>query len=120
MKLFLSIAAILAWLFGFGLLLAPSGFYAPLQIVFTPLLGTIAQAHGATLIGVGVINWMCRSLKGKDVKPVLIGNLVIQILSFYVAVQTFTMVGNGMIPALLIPTVLGLFFAFFVFRTLKQ
>jgi len=48
MKTFLSVAAVLAWLFGVALLLAPGPFYAPTGITITPLVATIAQAHGAT------------------------------------------------------------------------
>ena len=56
MNIFISVAAILAWLFGAMLLLIPGKFYAPTGIVMTPMLATLAQAHGATLIGLGVIS----------------------------------------------------------------
>ena len=60
MKLFLAIAGVLAWLFGATLLLAPGQFYAPTGLALTPVLATLAQAHGATLIGLGTINWLAR------------------------------------------------------------
>jgi hypothetical protein len=43
MAKFLAVAAVLAWLFGTALLVAPAGFYAPTGIVVTPMMATIAQ-----------------------------------------------------------------------------
>lgn len=120
MKIFLSIAAVLAWLFGAGLLLAPEGFYAPLHTTITPLIATIAQAHGATLVGLGTLNWFARNAKDEGLKAVLIGNLVVQILSLAIAIRTFSMVGGGVAPALVIHTVLGSAFALFLFKTSKK
>ena len=60
MRLFLAIAGVLAWLFGSTLLLAPGQFYAPTRLALTAVLATPAQAHGATLIGLGTINWLAR------------------------------------------------------------
>ena len=40
MKIFLAIAAILAWLFGAMLLFMPEKFYSPTGIQMTPMLGT--------------------------------------------------------------------------------
>lgn len=52
MKTFLSIAAILAWLFGAALLFAPGPFYQPAKIALTPMLATLSQAHSATIVGI--------------------------------------------------------------------
>src|SRR5690242_11822769 len=81
MRIFLAIAAILAWLFGAALLFAPMQFYAPAKIEMTPMLATIAQAHGATLVGLGVIDWMARNADPGGARAVLAGNLVVQVLS---------------------------------------
>jgi hypothetical protein len=35
---------------------APDKFYAPTGIAMTPMIATLAQAHGATLIGLRTIN----------------------------------------------------------------
>src|SRR5215467_10699254 len=53
MKTFLGIAAIRAWLFGAALLFAPGPFYQPAKIALTPMLATLAQAHGATYTALG-------------------------------------------------------------------
>lgn len=119
MRLFLSIAAILALLFGAALLFVPASFYAPTGIALTPLLATIAQAHGATLVGLGVITWLARNAEREGLKAVLTGSLVVQILSFAVAVRTMMLVGGGVSPALIIHTVLGIFFAYFLYKLVK-
>ena len=118
MKVFLAIAAVLAWLFGLMLLLAPTQYYAPVGLMMTPMLATIAQAHGATLIGLGTINWMVRHAQGRGLLAVLAGNLVVQILSFGVAVRT-SMLGAGVsaAPAFAIHTLLGIGFIVFLVRT---
>ena len=117
MKIFLAIAAVLAWLFGLMLLVAPTQFYAPVGIVMTPMAATIAQAHGATLIGLGTINWISRHAQGRGLLAVLTGNLVVQILSFVVAVRT-SMLGAGAsaAPAFVIHTLLGTGFIVFLVR----
>ena len=120
MKIFLSIAAILAWLIGAALLLVPAGFYAPTGIHLTPLLATIAQAHGATLVGLGVVNWFARTAQGQGLKAILSGNVVVQVLSFLVALNTYFQVGNGVVPALVIHTVLGSLFIFFLLKNWHQ
>lgn len=120
MKIFLSLAAILAWLFSIALLLAPAAFYSPTGIVVTPLVATIAQAQGATLFGLGVINWFARNADGQGLKAVLVGNLTVQALSLLVALNTFFLVGKGIIPALVIHTILGILFLFFLIKYWKH
>lgn len=120
MKIFLAIAAVLAWVFGLMLLLAPSQFYAPVGIAMTPMLATVAQAHGATLIGLGTVDWLARNARGRGLVAVLAGNLVTQVLSFVVAVRT-SMLGAGAsaTPAFVIHTVLGVGFALLLVRTVR-
>ena len=117
MKIFLSIAAVLSWLFGAMLLLAPGPFYAPTGLAMTPIVATVAQAHGATLVGLGVINWMARGANRQGLVAVLAGNLVVQILSLGVAIRT-VMLGGGAsaTPSILIHVVLGVFFLFFLLQ----
>jgi hypothetical protein len=121
MKLFISISAILAWLFGAMLLLLPAKFYEPTGIQMTPMLATIAQAHGATLIGLGVINWLSRDKDKRDLVAVLSGNLVVQMLSLVVVLRTMALgAGTAVAPGVVIHIVLGGFFAFFLVKTRKQ
>ena len=118
MKIFLSVAGVLACLFGAALLLAPGGFYKPTGIEMTPLLATIAQAHGATLVGLGAINWLTRNSPPAAARAVLIGNLVVQVLSLGVVMRTMTLgAGAAVAPGLVIHVTLGALFAFFLVRS---
>lgn len=121
MRLFISIAAVMALLFGAALLLVPAQFDAPTGIAFTPMLGTIAQAHGATLVGLGVVNWLARDADRKSIIAILGGNLVAQVLSLYVVIRTMSLgAGSAVAPGVVIHVVLGGLFAFFLNRTLQS
>ena len=121
MKLFISIAAVLAWLFGIMLLLMPDKFYAPTGMAMTPMLGTIAQAHGATLFGLGVVNWLARDAERKGLIAVLGGNLVVQVLSLFVVLRTMTLgAGSSAAPGAVIHVVLGSFFVYFLLKARKM
>lgn len=120
MKIFLSIAAVLAWLFGAALLIAPGPFYAPAGIAMTPMLGTVAQAHGATLVGLGVIDWLARNAEKRGLVAVLAGNLVVQVLSLAVVLRTMALgAGAAVAPGVAIHVVLGGLFAYFVWKARK-
>jgi hypothetical protein len=115
MRTFLGVAAALAWLVGAMLLFAPGPFYAPTGMQLTPMLATIAQAHGATLLGLGVVDWLARDADSRGLIAVLGGNLVVQVLSLGVAVRTIALSGaGGPAPAVLIHVVLGAFFIYFL------
>ena len=88
MNILLAVAAVLAWLFGGMLIFMPQEFYAPIGIAMTPILATIPQAHGATLIGLGVIDWLAPGADRRGIVAVLAGNLVTQILSLLVVART--------------------------------
>lgn len=120
MKLFLSIAAVLAWAFGAALLFVPDRFYAPMHMAMTPLVATVAQAHGATLIGVGVIDWLGRNAERQGQIAILAGNLLAQIASLAVVLRTMTLgVGAALAPGVIIHVSLGLAFGSFLLRTAR-
>jgi hypothetical protein len=117
MNIFLIIAAVLAWLFGGALLLVPEQFYAPTGIAMTPMMATVAQAHGATLVGLGVVNWLVRGADRRGTAAVLTGNLVVQVLSLFVVLRTMQLgAATAVLPGVVIHIVLGSLFAFFLFR----
>lgn len=121
MKIFLGVAAVLAWLIGIMLLAAPAQFFSPTGITLTPMLATIAQAHGATLIGLGTVNWFGRHADAAGLRAICIGNLVTQVLSFAVAARTASLgAGAKVAPAFVIHTVLGVFFLVFLLRTRRR
>ena len=120
MKIFISIAAILAWLFGAMLLILPAEMYAPTGIAMTPMIATLAQAHGATLVGLGVVNWLARNADRQGLIAVLTGNLVVQVLSLGVVIRTMQLgAGLAVAPGVVIHVVLGSLFAFFLIRVRK-
>jgi hypothetical protein len=118
MRWLLIVSAVLAWLFGAALLLVPGAFYAPLGLSpGTALQATVPQAHGATLFGLGVVNWMGRNLDRRGQDAIAVGNLVVQVLSLLVAVLTITAgAGGAGAPAVVIHVVLGGLFAVFLWR----
>lgn len=121
MRVFIAISGVLAVVFGAALLLVPAQFYQPTGIAFTPLLGTIAQAHGATLVGLGVLNWLARNADRKGVRAVLLGNLVVQALSLFVVLRTMQLgAGTAVVPGAVIHVVLGALFAYFLIRVVRQ
>jgi len=120
MKIFISIAAILAWLFGAMLLIVPADMYAPTGIAMTPMIATLAQAHGATLVGLGVVNWLARNADRQGLIAVLTGNLVVQVLSLGVVIRTMQLgAGLAVAPGVVIHVVLGSLFAIFLLRIRK-
>ena len=117
MRTFLAVAAILAWLFAAMLLFAPAAFYEPVGITLTPLLATVAQAHGATLFGLGVVNWLARKADPRGVVAILTGNLVVQLLSLGVVVRTWSLNPDAKaLPGAVIHIVLGSLFGYFLIR----
>lgn len=120
MKIFIGVSAVLAWLFGAMMLLWPIQFYAPTGIAMTPMIATLAQAHGATLVGLGVVNWLARSSDRQGLRAVLVGNLVVQLFSLAVVLRTMQLgAGAQVAPAVVIHVVLGSLFAFFLTRLPK-
>ena len=121
MKIFLSIAAVLAWLFGLMQLVMPVQFYQAGGMTLTPMLATIAQGQGATLVGLGVIDWIARGATGRGLVAVLAGNLVVQILSLLVVLRTMSLGADMKVaPGIVIHIVLGSLFAFFLMRARRS
>jgi len=118
MRLFLAIAALLACLVGAALLLAPGPFFTPTGLRLTPVLATIAQAHGATLLGLGVLTWLGRGAQGQGLIAILAGNLVVQLLSLLVALRMQAL-GIPALPQVLMHLVLGVLFGYFLAMTLR-
>jgi hypothetical protein len=72
----------------------------------------LSRDVGATLIGLGVINWMARNATGEPLRALLVGNVVVQALELVVNGYE---IASGVLPAqaaggLLIHLVLGAVF----------
>ena len=71
-KNFLSIAAIIAFVFALGFILMPiqlMGFY---NMELNPSGTLIGQLFGASLLGFGVLNWLSRDLSEKGAKQAVL------------------------------------------------
>jgi len=120
MKVFLAIAAILAWFFGAMLLFIPASVYIPTGITVTPTLATLAPTLGATLLGLGIINWLARRADKTGLIVVLGANLFVQILSLAVVLRTLQLgAGSMAVPGVAIHVTLGSLFAFFLLKARK-
>jgi len=78
------LGAIAAFVFGLALLVFPTTMLAGFGLG-TPNEGVaLSRDVGATLIGLGVINWMARSATGTPLRAILVGNVVVQALEIVV------------------------------------
>ena len=115
----LTISAVLAWLFAVMLLFNTRAFEAPIGIDVNDKVATIAQAQGAILLGLGVINWMARRITDdRALDAVLAGNLVVQLASLAVVARALVL---GIFPrqgagAVVIHVLLGAGFAWALMR----
>lgn len=116
---FLRLSAGLAWVFALMLMFNARGFEAPIGIDVTDKVATIAQAQGAILLGLGVINWMAAKLTDDAaLMAVLAGNLVVQLASLAVAARALAagIFPPAAAPAIVIHVLLASGFAFYLWR----
>ena len=113
-RLVLTLGAVLAWIFGGMLLLAPGPFFAPIGVTVDKKVAIIAQNQGAALIAIGLVNFLSRGVTdAAALRSVLLGNLVIQLLSLGIVVRALALgifPPQG-VPAVVIHVVLATLFA---------
>jgi hypothetical protein len=79
------IGGVAAIVFGLGLLVFPGAMFAGFGLGGAPVQAEILSRDvGATLIGLGVINWMARNATGEALRALLVGNVVVQALELVV------------------------------------
>lgn len=83
-RLALSIGAVVAFLFGLGLTLAPAQTAGGFMFAFPREAEILGRDLGVTLLGLGVLNWMTRGATGAPLRGVLVGNILIQGLEIVV------------------------------------
>lgn len=104
-----------------GVAAGSSKVFASTGMTLSPMLATLAQAHGATLFGVGVIDWWARQAEGRALTGVLLGNFCIQILSLLVVIRTMMLgAGTAAAPGIVIHVVLGSFFLYFLMQAKRR
>ena len=73
----LSIASVIAFIFGLGFMLMPGQLVRFYNVELTPPGALISQLYGATLLSFGVLNWLARGFNDNTVQQaVLTANLV--------------------------------------------
>ena len=83
-RLALMIGGIAALLFGLALFVSPESMLAGFGLATPAAAKVLSRDVGATLIGLGVINWMARNATGETLRALLVGNLVVQALEILI------------------------------------
>lgn len=83
-RIVLVIGAVAAFVFGAGLLVFPATVLASSGLETGPATIATSRGAGATLIGLGVVNWLGRDAMGDGLRAILAGNVVVQVLSLMV------------------------------------
>jgi hypothetical protein len=78
------IGGVAAIVFGLGLLVFPTTMLANFGLGVSDGAKVLSRDVGATLIGLGVINWMARNATGDALRALLVGNVVIQALELVI------------------------------------
>ncbi len=82
-RTFLTIAAIVAALFGLGFILFPAALVSLYGVSLDPVGVYIAQLDGASLLALAIINWSARDIS--EPGGILLGNFVADTLGFIVS-----------------------------------
>ena len=113
-RLALMIGGVAALLFGLALFVSPESMLAGFGVAAPASTKVLARDVGATLIGLGVINWMARNATGDVLRALLVGNVVVQALELLI--NAYEIVAGDLpgqsAPGLLIHLVLGAIFIF--------
>jgi hypothetical protein len=108
------IGGVAAIVFGLGLLVFPTSMLAGFGLAVPIEAKVLSRDVGATLIGLGVINWMARNAAGDVLRALLVGNVVVQALELLINAYEIV-VGDlppQAAPGLIIHLVLGAVFVF--------
>jgi len=83
-RLALMIGGVAAVVFGLALFVTPESMLAGFGVTTPVSARVLARDVGATLIGLGVINWMARYATGEVLRALLVGNVVVQALELLI------------------------------------
>jgi hypothetical protein len=83
----LTLSAVVAVIFALGLLLMPAFMGTLYGTGTSPNQLLLARLFGAALLGFGVINWAARDMDYSALRPIILGNLVGDVVGFIVCVQ---------------------------------
>ena len=117
LRTFLTISALVALVYGLGLILVPASLATLYGIGTGASEMLFARSFGAQLLALGVIQWLTKDLTGASVRPIIIGGLIANGIGTIVALMgTLGGVMNALgWSAVVIYLLLGLGFAYFQF-----
>ena len=78
------IGGIAAVVFGLALFVSPESMLAGFGLATPVAARVLSRDVGATLIGLGVINWMARNAAGEALRALLVGNVIVQALELLI------------------------------------
>jgi hypothetical protein len=106
------IGGLAAIAFGLGLLIFPTSMLPGFGLTVSTEAKVLSRDVGATLIGLGVINWMARNATGEVLRALLVGNLVVQALELLINAYEIAVgdLPTQAAPGLLIHLLLGAVF----------
>ena len=83
-RLALMIGGIAALVFGLALFVVPVSMLGGFGLGVPTEAKILSRDVGATLIGLGVLNWMARNATGEVLRALLVGNVVVQALEILI------------------------------------
>ena len=111
-RLALMIGGVAGVVFGLALFVSPESMLTGFGLSAPAAAKVLSRDVGATLIGLGVINWMARNATGDALRALLVGNVVVQALELLI--NAYEIVAQELptqaAPGLLIHLVLGAVF----------
>jgi hypothetical protein len=78
------IGGVAAVVFGLALFVSPESMLVGFGVATPAAARVLARDVGATLIGLGLINWMARNATGEVLRALLVGNVVVQALELLI------------------------------------
>lgn len=118
--LFMSIAAVVAVLFGLSFLLMPVQTMTMYGVDLDISGQFIARYLGSAFLGIGIVNWLARSSEdSKALRAVLLGFFIVSLTGLIVAVfDATTGIGNSLVwSTVVIYLLLSAGFGYFSFKT---
>src|SRR2546423_8113981 len=111
-RLALMIGGVAAVVFGLALFVSPESMLAGFGLGTPVAARVLSRDVGATLIGLGVINWMARNAGGDALRALLVGNVVVQALELLINGYGIVVgdLGGQAAGGLLIHVILGAIF----------
>jgi hypothetical protein len=87
LRTFLMIVAVVALLYGLGLLLLPSFMATTYGFGTSASEILLARFFGVAMLTLGLVNWLAKDLTGASIKPIILGSLIGDVVGVIVALM---------------------------------